>query len=736
MKKKNMPIVLLSALLAAVAVISVGFYFISSVRSSMWNKSATDILEVTSQGRHALDTYIDKDIESLHLLALELASTSSKDSETLQKKMRLPLEEDTTYICVDFNSSTVYTNLTETPQVIGKSELQVLASLDIGGIREPYLDSYTGVKNLAVYERFAFADGAEGLVQRAQKLESIAEKFSLSFYENTGFSYVVNSSGDVLIRTLHKNSNRTFQNIFDIIDADKNDADVIDSFKSALAARQKGVARFDYESENYVFCYVPLEDSTDWYVISIIPNAVIMKQADYIINRALLLCGLVLVGISAVSVSFFYQRKKHHREVQRLAYFDSVTGLYRYEKFLIEGESIYKKDSKLTVIYLDIVGFKLINDMEGYDYGDRMLTKIASIIKETTTADEIACRVSGDDFIVLSRRCDKDEIMEMTRQITEKCEIPDERGRFLQIRIGVCRLEDAGEIENFSGLVDRARMAQKHEEGDGNVYFYNESLRSGLLQKAEIEKIMAPALENGEFIYYIQPKYDASGEKVLGGEALVRWQRPDGSIVSPADFIPLFEHNGFIKKLDVYIFEKVCRELKERLSSGLSVVPISVNISRADLFQPNFVDSYAAIKTENNIPDNLLELELTESLMLENTDEIFGILSQLRQHGFLCSIDDFGSGYSSLNALKDLPADILKLDKKFLDESADLRKNETIIRSVIEMAKKLSLKTVAEGVERSEQVKFLKEIGCDMIQGFVFSKPIAPDSFYELLPKK
>lgn len=197
----------------------------------------------------------------------------------------------------------------------------------------------------------------------------------------------------------------------------------------------------------------------------------------------------------------------------------------------------------------------------------------------------------------------------------------------------------------------------------------------------------------------------------------------------PGDFIPVFEKNGFILKLDEYIFEEVCRYLGNRLKKNEAMVPISVNISRMHFHQPDFVERYIKIKDAYAIPDGLIELEITENILLYDIDQVRTIVMQLQRSGLTCSIDDFGSGYSSLNVLKDLPFDVLKLDGVFLRNSYDVSRSQEIVRSIIEMAKRIHLKTVAEGVESEEQLTFLKEVGCDMIQGFVFARPMPISEF-------
>ncbi len=733
MRPKRFPFMLLFTVLFSGVIVAMGLYFVLSARSSLWMQNVTDILEVTAQGRHALDTYVEKELDSLHLLAVELAECDADDEEAIRRRIRFPSEEEVAYICLVGNSGKAYTNSgdKQTPD----EELEAVAALSGVGIRKPFLDPYTGVRKISVYERFAFADGTDGFLQKTMRQDYLAERFSLSFFDNTGFSYVVDASGAVLMRSLHRNSNRTFQNLFDIVDLEGNEAEVVESFRKALAEGKKGVANLRYEGEYYAFCYVPMEEAEDWYLVSIIPDSVIMKQANLIIVRALILCAVILAGLTAVGLGIYFQIKRHHRETEQLAFYDKLTGLYRYEKLCLDGEKIFGGGENCAVLYMDVIAFKLINDLEGYAYGDRLLNKIADVLRQDSGEGDLLSRVAGDDFILLTRRSDKESVEKLCEELLGSCADLAAEGRPFKARIGVCRSEDAPEAENVNGLIDRARMAQgKIGEGSAKYYyFYNQELRADLLRAAEIENEAEKALEQGEFVYYIQPKYRPDGGKVLGGEALVRWIKPDGKIVSPGEFIPLFEQDGFICTLDKYIFGRVCKDLRARLDAGLPVAPVSVNVSRIDLFREEFVAEYARIKEESGIPDRLLELELTESIMLDNTEEVCAILSRLRTLGFRCSIDDFGSGYSSLNALKDLPADVLKLDGKFLESRDDSGKNETIVRTIIEMAKRLSMTTVAEGVETEKQLEFLNETGCDMIQGFVFSKPLPPEEFYAKL---
>ncbi|MDO4275811.1 MAG: response regulator [Eubacteriales bacterium] len=299
MKSKQKINVFLLVLLSAAAILAGGFYYITSVQDSLWTETVTDILEVTAQGRHALDTYTEKELEMLHWLTEELSLADSRDENTIMDKMNLSGTSASDYICVNLDTGAVYDNQNESGQITDPDQLEVFRSLQGRGIREPFLDGRTGIWTLGYYERFSWTDGTEGLVQKTLPRLEIADRFSLSFYDNTGFSYVVNREGNILIRSLHRNSNRTFQNLFDIIDLQGNDTDEIQSFQTALKKGQKGVARFEYQKENYIFCYVPMENTADWYVVSIVPNRVIMEQANKIVRNSK---GFFIVILGAVLI--------------------------------------------------------------------------------------------------------------------------------------------------------------------------------------------------------------------------------------------------------------------------------------------------------------------------------------------------------------------------------------------------------------------------------------------------
>ena len=333
---------LISILVALVAVVVVAgtALFARFVQDSLWEKSVMDVLEATAQGEHALNTYFEKDLDTLDLLAAELSAQSHNDRARLADKLALFGMDDigTVYVCVDLATGEVYRTDDGRVGTLGAEEIALADTASERGVTDPFLDERTGNNMVGVYERFSFADGTPGLVRKARPLVDMEERFSLSFYNDTGFSYVVNGDGDVVMRSQHRDSNRTFSNIFDIVGFEGNDEAEVESFRAALEQGARGVALFSYRGDEYVFCYTPLAGTDGWDVISIIPNDVVMEQANAIINATLLLCLVIIVGLGIVLAVYWRGSRAHRREIERMAFYDDLTGLYSAAKFALEGD--------------------------------------------------------------------------------------------------------------------------------------------------------------------------------------------------------------------------------------------------------------------------------------------------------------------------------------------------------------------------------------------------------------
>lgn len=427
---------------------------------------------------------------------------------------------------------------------------------------------------------------------------------------------------------------------------------------------------------------------------------------------------------------------KSKKSIEKYAYEDKLTKCRNLTKFNIDGERILqaKKNGSYAIVSLDIDKFKTINDMYGYETGNQLLEQLAECLTQSLDSDEIVCRASGDNFVILVKNDAESSLRERMKEIMEKIRMQScLAGRSLQYTLS-CGIYSVEENVSVNGAIDRANLARKSVKGGykNSIGFYNEAMRVKVLKEKEIESIMEEALGNGEFVVYYQPKYLIEDQKIIGAEALVRWIRPDGTMIFPDEFIPVFESNGFILQMDIYIFNQVCMKIREWMDQGKSPYPISVNLSRVHLFQTDFYKEYIAMIKHYRIPPNLLEIELTENVIFDNQLQLVTIMREFKKAGLSLSMDDFGSGFSSLNLLKDMPIDFLKLDREFFNVASDTDRGQTVIRNVVTMAKQLKILVISEGVETKEQVEFLKQIDCDIAQGYYFSKPVAVDLYEKM----
>lgn len=415
---------------------------------------------------------------------------------------------------------------------------------------------------------------------------------------------------------------------------------------------------------------------------------------------------------------------------------DRLTGLYSKEYF-------YKKvrecldtypDKEFTLLCCNIENFRLYNDTFGRDAGDRLLKEAAEIFRKRVDDDAICCRYTADRFLCLNDKSSEIKGRESfsNARKTTRSELADN----LPVKLGIYEITDRSVPVEL--MCDRAVWVVDSIKGiyDKYVAVYDDKIRNILLREQAITDAMETALSEKQFTVYFQPKHCLGDDKMIGAEALVRWIHPEWGFMSPGEFIPLFEKNGFIRRLDEYVWESVCGKLHEWTAAGYSVVPVSVNISRADIYQINIVETFCGLVEKYEIDPSLLHLEITESAYTENPEQIISTVEELRDKGFIIEMDDFGSGYSSLNMLGQMSIDILKLDMKFIRNEMSKPAELSLLHDIINMAHRLHLKVVAEGVETEEQKDRLKSMSCDYSQGYFYAKPTAAAEYEKLLENK
>lgn len=425
----------------------------------------------------------------------------------------------------------------------------------------------------------------------------------------------------------------------------------------------------------------------------------------------------------------------YQKQERYLVEHDQLTSLYSRIKLFEKARHMIEKnpEKQYAFIRIDLDRFHLYNSFFGESEGDKLLIYFAEKIKDNAEvfSEAVFGRIEADIFGICCPY-QEDKISAMRENLLTDLQKYNDT-YYMEPSIGVYVIGDSQvPVEE---MYDRASMAAescKHKFM-ADVGYYDENMTSKLRVEQELMNEAQKALDEGQFVVYLQPKTNIHTEKYYGAEALVRWQHPDKGMVSPGKFIPVFESNGFIGRLDFYMWEHTCKLLRRWIEEGLDPAPVSVNVSRANMYNPNLVENLKNLIQKYRLPASLLQLELTESAFMDDPDMMIAKVKELRENGFTVLMDDFGSGYSSLNTLKDIPVDILKVDMKFLGTGDRDGRSERILASVIQMAALLELAVIVEGVETKEQKDFLKSIGCEYVQGFYYARPMPWQEYEEEL---
>ncbi len=441
----------------------------------------------------------------------------------------------------------------------------------------------------------------------------------------------------------------------------------------------------------------------------------------------------IIIVIAAYYIWSGKQRTK--RLIDEHAYIDEIVGYSNFQKFVSDAqEMLHYTDVHYAIGYIDISNFKAINDFYGREQGDKVLKTVADRINDLVVPDGIFARRFADRFVFMITYMDVKSLAYIVETYLSEIDFGiDELKESIRINCncGIYEVEDYK--ENVDEMVDKAAIATKLSKLSisNTVTVLDKKISRNIMRNQEITYKMNRAFNNNEFVVYIQPKISFHDGRIVGGEALVRWMSPDEGMIPPNDFIPLFEQNGFVTKIDFYVLEKVCAMIKKRNEWGKKIVPISVNQSRLHVYDSLYINKLINTFDKYGINKDNLIFELTESAFTENTNDMIELTNRMSQLGYKISMDDFGCGYSSLNMLNQLPICELKLDKQFLDDES--ARSRYIIKSIVNLSHGLGISTVCEGVETAEQVEFLKKIGCDIAQGFYYAKPMPMSEFEKLI---
>lgn len=566
-------------------------------------------------------------------------------------------------------------------------------------------------------------------------------KFTSLFFspfEGNGYSYVVNRSGDVQI-----SENNWYGNVPDLLNHySGSNGEAAEKIAADLMDGRSGSVTYKAEGEKYAY-YSPL-GINDWSVVTIVPVSAVMGQYQPIFLETRGFC-LVIGGLVLTGAGFFLlQQRRQNRRLKYYAYVDPLTGGKNNTRFILDAAAVLgeKREEKAAVLAVDVNRFKMINQMLGLEAGNRVICGIENVLRRHLRSRELEGHRGADRFIVLWLY-EKEE--ELKQRLDTLCaDLEGLSGSMenvsFHMAVGVYLVpeENNGRItidENYmEQLCGNALMAAQALKGGHTTTYriWDDEMKNRQIQNKIFEDEMYPALERHEFVPWFQPKTDLKTGKICGAEALVRWQKEDGTLIPPGRFIPFFETNGFIEKVDNAMLEAVCRWQKAWKEQGIRTLPVSVNLSRKYLYSESFARECREYLETYGLKVDDIRFEITETVAAKDKELLKRTIHALHTEGFKVLLDDFGTGYSSLLALQELEFDILKLDCKFIWGIGEER-TEKILNHVIAMAKSLEMETIAEGVETEAQYRYLKEQGVDLVQGYYCYRPMPGEQYEQLL---
>ena len=567
-------------------------------------------------------------------------------------------------------------------------------------------------------------------IQGSKSLQTIFTEVNC---QKEGFSCIVSKNGEVIVKGEKSEKNSQIREWIDE-KIKGNEEQAISKMIIDINQKNQEVFEFPLGDNDTVIMACNSLEFNDWYLLSFIPSTILKENTTPYIDKYwfITLLSIVVFGIVVIKIRCFY--KENVRKIEKIAFTDFITGGSNNAAFLIEAKQKIQANTKkkYVMVFLNILGFKNINEKYGVTAGNHALKYIYQVLKKCIYEDEIVARSESDHYFILLQEETEEAVQKRIDIMMQKIHGTETETAYdygISFSQGASFIEEKD--EELRVYQNRAVVASEYYNNSKHCVFYNKELYTKLNREIVLNESFEKAIEDNEFEVYFQPKINLDNEKTAGAEALVRWKHKEYGMISPGEFISLFEANGKICRLDLYVFEIVCKKLNEWKERELPPIKVSVNLSRVHLMEQGIecLKRFKDIKDRYQIPDGQIELELTESMVIEikQLEKVKKIIAQIQACGFLCSLDDFGFGYSSLALLKEFDVDIIKLDRLFFVNSNE--KTWKVVKAFISLAHELNITVVAEGVEEKYQIEKLKEINCDLIQGYVYARPLPEEEF-------
>ncbi len=725
-KKNGFFITILLLLISLAFIVTVSVVF-NNIKTNLEREIISSLSEEAEENAALIEKEIDAKFGVLQSFANELSSTGDEIEEIRDMKSFVEVYNFRRMGFVDLNGIAKTTDgfekdlsFREFYQVGLKGESFITESLPetIGD----YTEDMINILSVPVYDNKGEIKGVLFATYLTEKFHEVI--FSDSF-QGEGYTYIVAGDGDV-ISSYGDGMQKEYDNIFIYTgDAAQYDDAIQEKVENDMREKISRVGiGVNEDNDKYFYCYKPLEiESADmnWYIFSIEPKSVLDERMHPIMRDIQFLTVILICILVMANIVFLFYNVRRRQELFRLAYKDSITGGDNFSNFKEKAKKY--ENTEGYVIALDISEFKLVNNVCGNARGDEVLKVIWDVILANCNDNEQAARVNADRFVIFWIESSKktvtyriEKLINEIEGISEQLSVP----RLYPV-IGIRAVEKLDDADKRYGEALRAKSLIKNRR-DRHYAFYDEIDYDTIVENKNMENGFEKALADKKFEVWYQPKFNSHTGKIVGSEALIRWRADDGSLISPGRFIPLFEKNGNIIRLDEYVFREVCRQQKEWQKEGIQILPVSVNISRFSLYYSNVVEKYERIINYYDVDHKYVQIEITESAIIENT-VIVELIQKFHDAGFDILLDDFGSGYSSLASLNQMPFDTIKLDKSLVDYVGN-ENGEKLLKFIVQLVQSLGMKITAEGVEYKEQLDFLENLNCDDIQGFYFSKPL------------
>ena len=573
-----------------------------------------------------------------------------------------------------------------------------------------------------------------GVLAGVKTQELMQELISNESFDGQGSTSILDSKGEMLVSPVQ----RAFSHLIQESDYQKEEPWARQMLADLAAGEAGSITMPTRSGREIMIDYRPLSIS-GWFAATAVPKDILSAEtAAYTTRTFYVIVGLVSIFF-ALMLAIVFMQMRYRAKLEAAAFQDSLTGGRSAVRFRMEAEELlrYSPPGSYALVSLNLKNFKLFNEEEGSRQGDELLCSVYEFLSgKAAPPYEIVARSSADHFFMLLKVSQPEYLRSRLIDMAKELETLGSPLWPMYVEQGVYIVEE--QSIDLITCQDRANLARVsvREPHRSTCVFYDSQVRKKQQEEAYAVSRLEEAFQKEELVAYLQPKITLSDESIGGAEVLARWDHPQKGIIGPGAFIDLCEENDLISRLDLYMFERACRWQAKRREKGLHPVPASVNLSRQHLKEPDFLEDYVRLLEQYQLPANWFELEITESTLFTSPEvaQVRQIIERIHEIGFTCSMDDFGSGYSALGLLQELPLDCLKLDRQFFFGEFASPRTQAVITTVIELSQKLGMETVAEGVEREDQVRFLKKTGCDKVQGYYFSKPLSVEEFDKRYP--